>query len=140
MVTMTLTATIATGFTTASQFWPTFPGTQTDEATSIHVVAAGVFDISAGRLGAIVAGVVGLIGIVLGGRALARSATRTRSAGRTSMVLGLIAIVLGALVMATSDGSVGTGNGLGGAIVAAVAGLIAMILGGLAQARSREVA
>ena len=40
--------------------------------------------------------------------------------------------------MATSPGGIGTGNGLGGAIVAMVVGLIGMVLGGLALARSRR--
>lgn len=107
-----------------------------DEATLIHTFAAGVSDISAGRLGAIVAGVVGLIGIVIGGRALVRSASRSRSAGRTGMMLGLVAMVLGGLIMATADGGLGSGNGLGGAVVAAVLGLVATILGWLARTRT----
>ena len=55
-------------------------------------------------------------------------------------VLGLIGILLGGLVVATSDGGVGTGNGLGGAVVAMVLGLVGVVLGGLAMARVREVA
>ncbi len=47
---------------------------------------------------------------------------------------------LGGLVTATSNGGLGTGNGLGGAVVAIVAGLIAIVLGALARAREREVA
>ncbi len=56
------------------------------------------------------------------------------------MVLGLIGLTLGGLVVATSDGGVGTGNGLAGAVVAMVLGLIGVLLGGLARARAREVA
>src|SRR6266498_3718365 len=44
----------------------------------------------------------------------------------------------GGLVVATSPGGIGTGNGLGGAIVAMVVELIGMVLGGLALARSRR--
>lgn len=134
---MTLTA---TGFTATSHLWEMFLDRQADETTSVDMVAAGVSDMTAGRLGAIAAAALALIGIFLGGRALARSAGGTGSAPRTSMILGLIAIVLGGLVIATSDGSVGTGNGLGGAIVAIVTGLIALVLGGLARARSRREA
>ena len=73
-----------------------------------HVsIAAGV--ITPGRLGAAVAAVVGLIGVVIGGLALARSA-----------------------------GRIGTGSGRGGAVVALVVGLIGMVLGALAIARSRR--
>lgn len=95
---------------------------------------------SVGRLGATAAAATGLIGILLGGRALARSAGRRRSAPGTGMVLGLIAAVLGGLVIATSDGGLGSGNGLGGAVVAIVAGLIAIVLGFLARVRGRGVA
>lgn len=56
------------------------------------------------------------------------------------MLLGLVGIAVGGLVVVTADGGVGTGNGLGGAIVAAVLGLLAVALGGLARAREREVA
>jgi hypothetical protein len=119
---------------------------RTTIATSIQPVVAGIFDMSAGRLGASTAAVIGLIGVVLGGLALARSAGRHRfdtgagaAAGlrraTVALVLGPIAIGLGGLVAATADGELGAGNGLGGAIVAIVLGLIASVLGGLARAR-----
>ena len=81
-------------------------------AAAAHVsdqpAAASVYTMSPGRIGAIVAAVVGLIGAVSGGLAL-------RSAGR-----------------------IGTGSGRLGAIVALVAGLSGMALGGLALSRSRR--
>jgi hypothetical protein len=117
-----------------------FPNPQADEATSAHVVAANVVAMSVGRLGATAAATAGLIGILLGGRALARSAGRNPSAPPTGMVLGLIAVALGGAVTATSNGGPGTGNGQGGAVIAIVAGLIAVALGFLARARGREVA
>ena len=61
-----------------------------------------VIGTGSGRLGATVAALVALIGVVIGGLALARSA-----------------------------GRIGTGNGRDGAIAAVVAGLIGMVLGGL---------
>ena len=128
----------ATGFTATSHLWEMLLDRQADDTTSVDMVAAGVSDMSAGRLGAIAAAALALIGIFLGGRALARPAGSTGAAPRTSMILGLIAIALGGLVIATSDGGVGTGNGLGGAMVAVVTGLIALVLGGLARARSRR--
>lgn len=105
--------------------------------------AAGAYAMSAGRLGAITAALAGLIGVVIGGRALARSGKRTgtgdgRGGAITALVAGLIGIALGGLVVATSDGGVGTGNGLGGAIVALVVGLVGTVLGGLALGRSRR--
>jgi hypothetical protein len=41
-------------------------------------------------------------------------------------------------VVATADGGLGTGNGLGGGITAGVVGLIGVTLGWLAMARSRR--
>ncbi len=103
---------------------------------------ASVYAMSSGRLGAIVAALVGLTGVVIGGLALARSGRiGTGTGGRgaiVALVAGLIGMALGGLVVATSDGGIGTGNGLGGAIVALVVGLIGMVLGGLALARSRR--
>ena len=107
--------------------------------------AVTVYTLSPGRMGAIVAALVGLTGAVMGGRALARSAGRLgTSAGRrgaiVALVLGPIGLVIGGLVVATADGGVGTGNGLGGGVVAMVIGLIGVTLGGLALARSRRPA
>ncbi|MER7892773.1 DUF6223 family protein [Micromonospora sp. NPDC094482] len=110
---------------------------------SFQPVAADAFTMSAGRLGASVAAVVGLIGVVIGGLALARPATRIgtangRGGGLVALVAGLIGVVLGGLVVATSDGGVGTGNGRGGAFVALVVGVVGIVLGGLALARARR--
>ena len=104
--------------------------------------AVSVYTMSLGRLGAIVAGLVGLTGVVLGGLAL-RSAGRLgtgsgRSGAIAALAAGLIGTTLGGLVVVTADGGIGTGNGLGGGIVALVVGLIGMALGGLALARSRR--
>jgi hypothetical protein len=110
---------------------------------SAQPAAASVYAMSAGRLGAIVAALVGLIGVVIGWLALARSdggigTGNGRSGAIVALVAGLIGTALGGLVVATSDGGIGTGNGLGGAIVALVMGLIGMALGGLTLARSRQ--
>jgi len=115
------------------------------------MVVASVFAISSGRLGAFVAAIVGLVGLAIGGLALARSTRRPPSAGDVgagpglnralaAVALGLFGVVLGGLIVATSDGGVGTGNGLGGAVVAMALGLIAVVLGGLARVRERAVA
>ncbi|MBC6457046.1 DUF6223 family protein [Actinomadura sp. HBU206391] len=101
-------------------------------AAQVSVAAA---DTGSGRGGASVALVVALIGMVVGGLALARSAGR---GAVVALVVALIGMVLGGVALANSTGGVGTGNGRGGAIVALVAGLIGMVLGGLALARSRR--
>lgn len=110
---------------------------------SSQPVAASVTTMSAGRLGSIAAGLLGLAGVIVGGLALARPASRIgigsgRLGAIVAVVSGLIGMALGGLVVATSDGGIGTGNGLGGAFVALVVGLIAVVLGGLALARSRR--
>jgi hypothetical protein len=97
------------------------------------------------RVAASVGAVVGLIGAVIGGVALARSARRNgagygRRGAIVALVMGPIGLVIGGLVVATADGGIGTGNGLAGGIVAIVVGLIGIILGRLALGRSRRIA
>jgi len=105
--------------------------------------AVGVYTLTPERLAASVAAVVGLVGAVIGGLALARAAGRVgvgsgRRGAVAALVMGPIGLVIGGVVVATADGGLGTGNGLGGGIVAMVVGLIGMALGGLALARSRR--
>lgn len=104
-------------------------------------LAAGA--ITNGRARALVAVAVGLISVVTGALAKARSAGRTSTGnGRTmaivAVVLGLIGMVLSVVHLGTSTGGFGTGSGRAGAIVALVLGLIGINLGGLAVARSRR--
>ncbi|GGV31118.1 hypothetical protein GCM10010182_63080 [Actinomadura cremea] len=110
---------------------------------SVQPVAASAYDMSAGRVGAIVAALLGLTGVVIGGRALARTAGRRGDgSGRTGAVVALVAgstgIIIGGLVAVTADGGLGTGNGLGGALMALLVGSIGTTLGGLALARARR--
>ena len=100
-------------------------------------------DLTAGRARAMVAAVVGLISLVIGGLALARSAGRIgtgngRAGAIVALVLGLIGMVLSVVHLGSSTGGFGTGSGRAGAIVALVLGLIGINLGGLALARSRR--
>ena len=112
---------------------------------SVRPPAVSPYTLTPERITASVAAVVGLIGAVVGGLALARSAGRIGSGGGrrgaiVALVLGPIGLVIGGLVVATADGGLGTGNGLGGGIVAMMVGLIGVALGGLALARSRRTA
>ncbi|MFB4294013.1 DUF6223 family protein [Nonomuraea sp. ATR24] len=106
-----------------------------------HLVAAAqpdpvtAYTLSAGRIGSLVAALAGLAGAALGGRALAR---RTGRGARAGVVLGLAGTAVAVVVVVTSDGGIGTGNGLGGAFVALLIGLAATGLAGLATARSRR--
>ena len=104
-----------------------------------------VYTLTPERIAATVAALVGLIGAVIGGLALARSGGRIgsgngRREGIVALVLGPIGLVIGGLVVATADGGLGTGNGLGGGVVAMVVGLMGIALGGLALVRSRRTA
>jgi uncharacterized membrane protein len=102
-----------------------------------------VSGITPGRAAALLPAVVGLISVVIGKLALARSAGRVGS-GRlkaiVALVIGLIGMVLSGLHLARATGAIGTGSGKLGAIVALVLGLIGMVIGGLALARSRRIA
>ncbi|MET7771675.1 DUF6223 family protein [Nocardia sp. NPDC005366] len=114
--------------------------TPTAAHASVQPAAAGVGTLSSGRLGAIVATLVGLTGVIIGGLALARSTGRfgNGNGAVVAVVAGPIGMAIGGLVVATSDGGVGTGNGLGGAYVALVVGLISTVLGGLGLARANR--
>jgi hypothetical protein len=99
--------------------------------------------LTAGRARAIVAAVVGLISLVIGGLAMARSAGRIgagkgRAGAIVALGLGLIGMVLSVAHLGSSTGGFGSGSGRAGAIVALALGLIGMNLGGLALARSRR--
>ena len=86
-----------------------------------------------------------LVGVVIGGLALARPASLLGTAsGRlgaiVALVAGLTAVVNGGLNLAIANGGPGTGNGVVGGAAAFVLGLIALALGGLALARCRRTA
>jgi hypothetical protein len=103
---------------------------------SVQPAAATVYAMTPERIAASTAALVALIGAVIGGLALARSAGRIgngngRRGAIVALVLGPIGVVIGGVVVATADGRVGTGNGLAG-------GVIGMALGWLALARSRR--
>ncbi len=100
------------------------------------------YALTAGRLWATSAALLGLVGAVVGGLALARSVRRIGNGGTKGAVValgsGLIAMVVGGLNLAVADGGPGTGNGVVGGALALMLGLLAMIFGGLALARSRR--
>jgi hypothetical protein len=95
------------------------------------------------RLWATTVAVLALVGVLIGGLALARPTGRFGTAsGRlgaiVALVAGLIATVNGGLLLALANGGPGSGNGVVGAAGALVLGLIALALGGLGLARSRR--
>ena len=96
--------------------------------------------VTGGRVRSIVAAVIGLISLIVGGIALARSrhpATgKVRTAAMLALVLGLIGLVLSVVHLAGST-DFGTGGGRAGAIVALVLSLLGTACGWLARSRAR---
>jgi Family of unknown function (DUF6223) len=110
---------------------------------AVHVsepAATTIYGLTSRRLWATTVAVLALVGVVIGGLALARPVSRFGVAcGRfgaiVTLVAGLIAVVNGGLVLAIADGGPGSGNGVVGGAAALVLGLIATVLGGLALSR-----
>jgi hypothetical protein len=100
-----------------------------------------VYGLTPRRLWATAAVGLALVGVVIGGLALRRSAGRIGTGKRrvgaiVALATALIAIVNGGLNLAMATGGPGTGNGVVGGAAALVLGLIGMGLGGIALARS----
>lgn len=107
--------------------------------------ATTVYGLTLRRLWATTALVLALVGVIIGGLALARPARRFGThSGRlgaiAALAAGLIAAVNGGLNLAIANGGPGTGNGVVGGAAALVLGLIAVALGGLSLARCRRIA
>ncbi|MEU1736105.1 DUF6223 family protein [Streptosporangium sp. NPDC020145] len=120
-------------------------GLATPAAAHVLVQPVGAYTLTSGRLWTVVAALLGLPGVVIGGLALARSADRIgadtgRKRAIVALVAGLACMVIGGLVVAAAEGGPGTGYGIVGGFVDLAIGLIAMVLGGLALTRSRHTA
>ena len=101
--------------------------------------AATVYGLTLRRLWATTIAVLALASVIIGGLAVARSATAPgRLRAIVALVSGIIAVVNGALLLALANGGPGSGNGVVGAAGALVLGLIGMVMGGLALVRSRQ--
>jgi hypothetical protein len=107
--------------------------------------ASTVYGLTPRRLWATTVAGLALVGVIIGGQALTRPASRFGTAsGRlgaiVALVAGLIAVINGGLNLAIANGGPGTGNGVVGGAAAFVLGLIALAIGRLALARSRRTA
>src|SRR5258706_7871090 len=96
-----------------------------------------VYGVTARRLWATTVAMVALVGVAIGGMALARPASRFGTdSGRLGaivvLVAGLIAVSNGWLNLARAKGGPGPGNGGGGGAAAAGLGIIASALAGRA--------
>lgn len=109
----------------------------TDLGLAVDLAIGGV---TAGRVRSMVAFLMGLISLIVGGIAFARSSHpatgKVRTAAMIALVLGLIGLVLSVVHLAGSTGF-GTGGGRAGAIVALVLSLLGTVCGWLARSRSR---
>ena len=103
--------------------------------TSDALLAASVYTVSLGRVGAATGALVALAGVVLAWRGLSRPGRRPGPLA--AVAAGLVGVLLGVLVVLTADGGLGTGNGLGGAYVALLLGLLATALGAWSLTRHR---
>jgi hypothetical protein len=128
---LSATAVICVGLTApaAAHAWA-----QPDTATVYRMTPERIAATTAALAGLISAA----IGGVALRRSVRRVGKRGRHGAIVALVLGPIGLVVGGLVVATADGGVGTGNGLAGGVVAMVVALIGTALGGLALARVRE--
>jgi hypothetical protein len=102
---------------------------------------ATVYGLTPRRFWATMAAMLALVGVIIGGLALAHPATRFgmasgRRGGTLALLIGLIAALNGGLNVAIATGGPGTGNGVVGGAAAFVLGVIGMAAGGLALARS----
>ena len=105
--------------------------------------ATTVYGLTPRRLWATTAFALALVGVVIGGLALRRSAGRIgagkgRMGAIVALVAGLIAAVNGGLNLAIAKGGPGSGNGVVGGAAALVLGLIGMVIAGIILARSRR--
>jgi hypothetical protein len=99
-----------------------------------------VSGLTPGRVAAIIPGILGLISVVLGWMALARSASRpgpARTKAIVALVLALTCVVLSGMHLVRTTGGFGTGSGKAGAIVAMVIGTVGLVMGGRAWSRFR---
>lgn len=103
-----------------------------------------VYGLTPRRLWATTVALLALVGVIIGGLALRRSAGRVdtgsgRSRARVALAAGLIAAIGGGLNVAFATGGPGTGNGVVGGAAALVLGLVAMVFGGVAIAVARRL-
>jgi peptidoglycan/LPS O-acetylase OafA/YrhL len=93
-----------------------------------HLMIAAAYELTTGRALTLVAIPFGILGVVLGVRAL-RAARLSPATGAASIV----SVGLGVWVLLAADGGPGTGNGVVGAAMTVVLGAAGLVLGGLAH-------
>ena len=106
--------------------------------------ATTVYGLTLRRLWATSAALLALVGLIVGGVALARPVSRFGSASgplgaMMALVAGLVAAANGGLNVAVATGGPGTGNGVVGGAAALVLGLAAAAIGWIALVRKRRI-
>jgi len=114
-------------------------------AAQVAEPGATVYGPTARRLWATAAAMLTLVGLGIGGAALARPTSRIGTASGPlgailALLVGSVGAINGGLNLAVAGGGPGTGNGVVGGAAAVVLGVIAVAIGGLALARSRRTA
>jgi FtsH-binding integral membrane protein len=71
-------------------------------------------------------------------RSIRRAGNHGRRGAIVALVLGFIGLVLGTVVLSTASGGLGTGNGVAGAVIAVILAAIGIVFGGMVVNRSRE--
>lgn len=107
--------------------------------------AAAVYGLTPRRLWATTVALLALVGVGMGGLALAGPRRRFGTASgpleaNVALIVGVIGAVNGGLNLALANGGPGTGNGVVGGAAAVVLGVIAVAMGGLALTHSRRTA
>ena len=107
--------------------------------------ATTVYGLTARRLWVTTVVFVTLIGVVIGGLALARPESRfgttsSRLGAIVALVAGLIGVLNGGLNLAVANGGPGSGNGVVGGAAALVLGLAGLAIAALALTRGRRTA
>ncbi|WP_043632393.1 DUF6223 family protein [Nonomuraea candida] len=113
-------------------------GLATPAAAHALVQPVGAYTLTSGRTWSLVAALLGLAGVIIGGLALARRAGAGRRKAVVALVAGPACAVIGGLVVAVADGGPGTGYGIVGGYLDLALGLLATALGALALARARR--
>jgi len=106
---------------------------------SLHALLTAGYEIGTGRTVPTIAAVLGLISVVVAGRAFSRrAAAGSRRAAAAALVLGSIGAIVGGIHAVNAAGGLGTGNGLAGAVAALALGVLGAALAGLALTRGRR--
>ena len=83
----------------------------------VPLTGPGAYALTAGRFWSLVAALIALAGVVVGGLALARPASRIgtgRRGASAALAAGLAGAIIGGLVVAGADGGPGSGSGIVG--------------------------